>query len=160
MSTYDIEDKLAAYRQAARLGTDWLLEFMNPDGSLGPVQERLFYYRVPWALALMGEITAASRVLDWISREMFTPEGAFEGVSPQGIFDERYGSYPLACLLVGATLLRRFDIVYPGTQHLLTWQDPGIRGILQQSQRHDGRQRAGTLSRLPRRDDIHPDRPD
>ena len=129
MSTYDIDEKLATYRRACRLGTDWLLEFMNPDGSLGPVEERLFYYRVPWALALMGEITAASRVLDWISREMFTTAGAFKGISPQGVFDERYGSYPLACLLVCATLLRRFDIVYPGTEHLLSWQDPESGGF-------------------------------
>ena len=129
MSEYGIEEKLAIYRQACRRGTDWLLSFMNPDGSIGPVQERLYYYRVPWTFALMGEIKAASRVLDWISRQMFTSEGAVEGVSPQGIFGERYGSYPLACLIVGATLLRRFDIVYPGTRHLLTWQDPDSGGF-------------------------------
>jgi hypothetical protein len=102
---------------------------MNADGSIGPVQERLYYYRVPWTLAMMGEVQAASRVLDWISQKMFTDEGGVEGVSPQGVFDERYGSYPLACLLVGATLLRRFDIVYPGTRHLLTWQDPHTGGM-------------------------------
>jgi hypothetical protein len=60
---------------------------------------------------------------------MLSSEGAFEGVSPQRIFDSRYGSYPLACLIVGAHLLRRFDIVYPGTQHLLTWQDPESGGF-------------------------------
>ncbi len=129
MSEYGIEEKLATYRQACRRGTDWLLAFMNPDGSIGPVQERLYYYRVPWTFVLMGEIKAASRVLDWISRQMFTSEGAVEGVSPQGVFSERYGSYPLACLIVGATLLRRFDIVYPGTRHLLTWQDPDSGGF-------------------------------
>jgi hypothetical protein len=102
---------------------------MNPDGSIGPAEERLCFYRIPWAFAVMGEITAASRVLDWIHRHMFSSEGAFEGVSPQGIFDERYGSYPLACLIVGATLLRRFDIVYCGTRHLLTWQDPESGGF-------------------------------
>jgi hypothetical protein len=129
MSDHDIETKLATYRQACRRGTDWLLGFMNADGSIGPVQERLFYYRVPWTFALMGEITPASRVLDWISRHMLTPQGAFEGISPQGIFGERYGSYPLACLLVGAVMRQRFDIVYRGTEHLLTWQDPLSGGL-------------------------------
>jgi hypothetical protein len=129
MSDYDLEKKLAAYAQACRRGTDWLLGFMRPDGSIGPVEERLFYYRVPWALALMGEIAAASRVLDWISQYMFTPEGAFEGISPQGMFDDRYGSYPLACLIVGATLTQRCDIVYRGAQHLLTWQDAQSGGL-------------------------------
>jgi hypothetical protein len=129
MNDQGVETKLASYQQACRRGTDWLLGFMNPDGSIGPVQERLFYYRVPWTFALMGEITPASRVLDWISRHMLTPQGAFEGISPQGIFGERYGSYPLACLLVGAVMRQRFDIVYRGTEHLLTWQDPLSGGL-------------------------------
>jgi hypothetical protein len=129
MSSYDIESKLAAYRHACRKGTDWILHYTNANGSIGPVEERLFYYRLPWTLALMGEITAASRVLDWIQRHMFSPQGAFEGVSPQEGFESRYGSYPIACLLVGATLLQRFDIIYPGTQHLVTWQDPESGGL-------------------------------
>jgi hypothetical protein len=77
----------------------------------------------------MGEIEAASRVLDWIYHHMFTPEGAIEGVSPQGGFESRYGSYPIACILVGATLLRRFDVICPGTRHLLAWQDPDSGGF-------------------------------
>ena len=123
MQEYNIENRLEIYRSACRKGTDWLLNFMNADGSIGPVQDRLYYYRVPWTFALMGEVTASSRVLDWISRNMLSPKGAFEGVSPQGGFEHRYGSYALACLIVGATLMQRFDIVSRGTQHLLTWQD-------------------------------------
>ena len=129
MPGYDIEKKLASYRQACRRGTDWLLDRANADGSIGPVEDRLYYYRVPWTLAMMGQITAASRKLDWIKQSMFSPEGAFEGVSPQGVFDTIYGSYPLACLVVGATLLRRFDIVYPGLGRLLSWQDPESGGF-------------------------------
>ena len=129
MKEYNIEKKLAIYRQACRNGTDWLLNFVNSDGSIGPAQEGLYYYRVPWTFALMGAITANSRLLDWIHRQMFSSVGAFEGISPQGVFADRYGSYPLACLVVGATLMQRFDIVYPGTQHLLTWQDPESGGF-------------------------------
>ena len=124
-----MEKRLTTYRQANRKATDWLLGFTNPDGSIGPVHDHLYYYRVPWAFALMGELTAAGRVLDWIHQHMFSSQGAFEGVSPQGGFQTRYGSYPLACLLVGATLLQRFDLIYPGTRHLLTWQDPESGGF-------------------------------
>jgi len=120
---YDIKRKLATYRQACRRGTDWLLNFINQDGSIGPVYDRLYYYRVPWTFALMGELAVASRLLDWVCRHMLSPEGAFEGLSPQGVFESRYGSYPQACLVVGATLLQRFDIVYTGARYLLTWQD-------------------------------------
>lgn len=111
------------------MGIDWLLNWMNQDGSIGPVEDRLYYYRVPWAFGLMGELMAASRGLDWISLHMLSPDGDFAGVSPQGVFESRYGSYPLACLVVGATILRRHDIVYRGTQHLLTWQDPQTGGF-------------------------------
>ncbi len=121
--------KASVYVRAAEKGVSWLLDLTNSDGSIGPVEDRLYYYRVPWTLALAGKIEAASRVLDWISDRMFTPQGAFEGVSPQGLFDERYGSYPLACLIVGADILRRFDLVYPGVKQLLSWQDPESGGL-------------------------------
>ena len=125
----DLATKLKQYCRAQRNGVDYLLQQLNSDGSVGPAEKSIFYYRVPWALSLMGEISAASRVLDWISKHMFTTEGAFAGVSPQGIFGERYGSYPLACLIVGASKLQRFDIVYRGTEQLLTWQDPTTGGF-------------------------------
>lgn len=129
MNVDDIESKLITYRRASRRGIDWLLNWMNSDGSIGPARDRLYYYRVPWAFSLMGETTAASRVVDWIARHMFTAAGAFEGLSPQGIFETRYGSYPLACLIVGASRLERFDIVFPGTASLLRWQDPKSGGF-------------------------------
>ena len=129
MKGYDIERKLATCRQMCRKGADWLLNFMNQDGAIGPVQDGLYYYRVPWTFVLAGEIAAASQVLDWIHCHMLSPEGAFEGMSPRGVFENRYGSYPLACLIVGATLLRRFDIVYRCSKHLLTWQDPESGGF-------------------------------
>ena len=130
MAIYDIEKKLATYRQVARKGTDFMLGYLASDGAIGPVKSDMYYYRVPWAFALMGEITAANRTLDWIGRHMFTPDGAFEGeITPQGVFADRYGSYPLACLVVGATLMQRFDIVYPGARRLLEWQDSETGGI-------------------------------
>lgn len=142
MKTDDLEPKLELYRRACRQGTDWLLDFLNSDGSIGPVAERLFYYRVPWTFVLAGELTASGRLLDWIHGHMFSPEGAFEGVSPQGVFEHRYGAYPLACLLVGATFLQRLDLVYQGTGALLGWQDPISGGFYNNRDRRtdDGEQ--------------------
>lgn len=124
-----LEKPLASYQRACRKGTDWLLKCIDEDGAVGPTEQGLHYYRVPWALVLMGEVSVASRTLDWIRHNMFSTEGEFEGVSPRGVFESRYGSYPLACLLVGASMLRRFDVVYPGTRRLLTWQDPSSGGF-------------------------------
>jgi hypothetical protein len=70
--------KLELYQEACRKGTDWLLQLANEDGSIGPVRDGLYYYRLPWPLALMGEQAAACRNLDWIRKHMFSARGAFE----------------------------------------------------------------------------------
>ena len=124
-----MENRVAIYQDACRRGMDWMLQYGREDGAIGPVEERLFYYRVPWVFALMGEQEAAFRKLDWIKQHMFTSGGAFEGVSPQKIYTERYGSYPLACLIVGALLNQRLDLVYPGVRALKGWQDNQTGGV-------------------------------
>ena len=129
MEREEIVAKIATYVRACRRGTEWLMNRMNPDGSIGPEGCRLCYYRVPWSFALMGELPVAIRLLDWIGSHMFSPSGAFEGVSDRGIFATRFGSYPIACLLIGAAMMQRFEIVYPGTRHLLAWQDPETGGF-------------------------------
>ena len=58
-----MEKKLRTYQQACRQATDWLLNFANPDGSIGPTRDHLFYYRIPWALALMAELKAAGALV-------------------------------------------------------------------------------------------------
>ena len=121
--------RIDRYREACRRGTGWILARQNSDGSIGPVDDRLCYYRAPWALMLVGESTAAAACLDWIIRRMISDEGEFAGVTPRGIFDERYGSYPLACLLAGAQLLGRTDLVRRCLPRLLSWQDPDTGGF-------------------------------
>ena len=130
MCSADLGDKISKFREVSRKGERWLLEHLNPDGSIGPVQGGLYYYRAPWALALTGHLGASSRNLNWIQENMMTPDGAMEGVSPQGPFETRHGSYPLACMLIGASLLQRFDILRIGLPHLETWQDPESGGFL------------------------------
>ena len=129
MAVSELGVRIVRYRDACRRGTGWMLSRQGLDGSLGPVAERLCYYRVPWALALVGERVAAAACLDWIEGAMISEEGEFEGVSPRGIFDQRYGSYPLACLLTGACLLERTDLVRRCLPRLLSWQDPDTGGF-------------------------------
>ena len=129
MAVSESRVRIARYRDACRRGTGWMLSRQGLDGSLGPVAERLCYYRVPWALALVGERAAADACLDWIEGAMISEEGEFEGVSPRGVFDQRYGSYPLACLLTGACLLERTDLIRRCLPRLLSWQDPDTGGF-------------------------------
>ena len=122
---------IGKYMEARRRGVAWLLAHMNEDGSIGPVKdaEGCYYYRVPWALAVAGETAAAMQVLDWIRRHMFTSEGSFQGEYPLSLFNERYCSYPLAILMVGAQILQQFDITCRGLEFLRTLQDPDLGGF-------------------------------
>ena len=129
MQDIEIGAKLQIFRQACQKGVRWILNQFNQDGSLGDVGERVYYYRVPWALALMGETEVAHRLLDWIDKNMVTSEGEFKGISTQGKPDQRYNSYPLACLIYGAILLGRLDLVRRCTPSLLSWQDPESGGF-------------------------------
>jgi hypothetical protein len=130
ISDTELGEKIKKFREVSRKGERWLINHMNPDGSIGPAEKDLFYYRAPWAFALTGHLATSSRNLDWIQKNMMTPEGAMEGVSPQGAFEKRYGSYPLACVLIGAALRQRFDILRVGLPHLETWQDPESGGFI------------------------------
>ena len=80
MSSKLNKKKIISYKNSCDKATSWLLNFINSDGSIGPVNERLYYYRVPWCLALMGEHTVAQNKLNWITDCMFTSDGEFEGI--------------------------------------------------------------------------------
>ncbi|MEE2658695.1 MAG: hypothetical protein VX733_09350 [Candidatus Latescibacterota bacterium] len=119
----------ARYRAAWQRGLDWILPRIADDGTPGPALQRLFYYRLPWTLALTGEIEAANRVLSWIVEHTLSDEGELDRYSPRGRLDELYGSYPLACFLMGAVLLQRFDVIRRSQNRLLGWQDSQTGGF-------------------------------
>lgn len=119
---------LAPIVAARARGTAYLLRHLGGEGAEHLLRERLFYYRVPWTLALVGETAAAHRLVSWVRQHMLTAEGEFAGAAPRGIFDQRWGSYPLAILVHGAHLLGRYEVAYPGYRRLLTWLDPASGG--------------------------------
>jgi len=109
--------------EARTRGLDWLLKMRNPDGSIGPYEKGLFYYRVPWAFAVTGRDREASMLLQWIRENMFTEEGDFAGKYSRGDWVRYYYSYPNANIIYGAHILRQFDLSYKGMRFLLTLQD-------------------------------------
>lgn len=110
-------------------GVAWLLSQVNADGSIGPAEVGTFYYRVPWALALGGQTAAGTRLLDWIRRHRFTEEGAFTSGHPNQDSVDSWYPYPLSSLIVGASLLKQFDLAERGMAHLLTLQDAATGGF-------------------------------
>ena len=119
------ENRLAAYAAARRRAVDFLLAHLNEDGSVGPTQEFVFYYRVPWALAVAGETSAAMRSLEWIARHMLDAEGAMRGsASPDAGRGRTTNTYPETILAFGAHLLRRYDLAQRAIRWAFRSQDP------------------------------------
>ncbi|MGH2560285.1 MAG: hypothetical protein ACRDJH_14575 [Thermomicrobiales bacterium] len=136
MSAPTVEHKIRAYLDARRAGVAYLLRHLNADGSIGPVERGVYYYRVPWVLAISGETVPATRLIAWIRRHMLTPEGEFAGApSPDGAANSSANTYAETCLAYGAHLLRQFDVAKSAMRFALRFQDPETGGIFMDRQR-------------------------
>lgn len=128
-----MQEKLDAYLDARRRGTEWLLAQLNDDGSIGPVDQGFNYYRLPWTFTVAGETRHAVRLCDWVRKHQFSTEGDFAGVSPRGV--EAY-SYENATFIFGAQLSRQFDLAYRGYARLMRHFDResgGFRHLIEGS---------------------------
>src|SRR5687768_8907197 len=99
---------LDTYRRANQRGTDWLLQQVNDDGSIGPVDQDFTYYRLPWTFTITGHTDAALRLCDWVRQHQFS-DGDFVGVSPRQI---EANAYQNATFIYGAQMLRQYDLSY------------------------------------------------
>ena len=121
---------LDEYVAARRKGVEFLLRTLGEDGSLPPLaNENLYYFRLPWTLAVTGETAAASRVLDWIKRNQFTSDGRMEGVTPIGTRAQDFYTYTTAILMLGAHLRQRYDMSSRGHRFLLSRQTSESGGV-------------------------------
>jgi hypothetical protein len=115
-----MDDQRQRLIDARRRGTEWLLRHLNDDGSIGPIEQGFYYYRLPWSLAVTGETDHAVRLCDWVRAHQFATNGDFAGVSPRGL--DPY-AYENATFIYGAHMLRQYDLSYRGYDYLLTHQD-------------------------------------
>jgi hypothetical protein len=121
-----MQDRIETYLDARRRGTEWLLRQLNGDGSIGPVDEGFYYYRLPWTLTVAGETRHGVRICDWVRSNQFAVDGDFVGASPRGV--EAY-AYENATFVYGAQMLRQYDLSYGGYQRLMTHFDPASGGF-------------------------------
>jgi hypothetical protein len=136
LAPHSIETKLAAYAAAKRRAADFLLRHLSRDGALGPVDQGIYYYRAPWALARCGATGAATRVLAWIRERMLTPEGEIAGAaSPNAGANRQANTYAETCLAFGAQLLGQYDVARRAMRFALRFQDPQTGGVLQDRRR-------------------------
>jgi hypothetical protein len=118
----NLTSKLSQYRQIQRKGVDYILQHLNADGSVGPVEKSFSYYRTPWALASAGEMEAAVRLCEWIRQNQLGENGDFVGVTPRPLLDHYL--YTNALLVVGAQMLQQLDLSHQGIQYILSLEDP------------------------------------
>ena len=121
ISTSKKQEKLRTYREAVRRGTEWLLQQVNDDGSIGDPREGFHFYRAPWTFTATGETAAAHAFCGWMRRNMLTPEGIIGGpLRPSGT---AY-AYTNSVLIVGAHLAKQYDLSIGLMPDLLADQDP------------------------------------
>ena len=114
--------------------TQWLLDHLNADGSLGDPKDGFKYYRAPWAFAMTGHLDAGHAVCAWIRRNLLTPVQDLD--APLRI--RRTGwAYSDATLITGAQMLHQHDLSLGLIPQLLRWQDP-ISGGFANDRLEDG----------------------
>lgn len=115
------QEKIALYLAVRDKGARWLLDQMNPDGSLGNPEEGFHFYRAPWTFTQVGATDAACAICGWIRREMLTADRQIEG--PYRKFDDGY-AYRNATLILGSHQARQYDLSLGLIDRLGEWQDP------------------------------------
>ncbi|MDE2902454.1 MAG: hypothetical protein OXP73_05435 [Chloroflexota bacterium] len=113
-------------RQAKRLGAEWLLARVDPDGRVGPLDEGFRFYRLPWTLTVSGHTQAATAVCGWIREHMLTSDGDFDR-GHRKLYDAY--AYRNATLIYGAHMARQFDLSSRGLAFILTMQDQHSGGF-------------------------------
>src|SRR5262245_54486665 len=63
---------------SANRGIAWILAQQRADGSFCAPEDGIgSYYKVPYALALAGQLRPAHRLLNWVSQHHFAADGNF-----------------------------------------------------------------------------------
>jgi len=120
------DDKLIRQLQnAARAATDWVLAQQRASGVIGDPSHGFKYYRGPWALALMGEVTAALALCRWI-RVNLLRSGLLDGEAR--VLEDGW-AYRDSVLMIGAQMLQQYDLSLGLVDSLLHWQDPVSGGF-------------------------------
>ena len=107
----------------------FLLRQIRNDGRFGdPTLGITEYYKVPSALLVCGFSAAANKLLDWIRRNEFLPNGDF-GPRPETDLNSYYYTYYNTWVIKGACRNGAFDIANRGMDFLLTYQDSSSGGF-------------------------------
>ncbi|MFN8488068.1 MAG: hypothetical protein U0350_10775 [Caldilineaceae bacterium] len=118
---------VAQFQASANRGIAWILAQQRADGSFCTVEDGVgSYYKVPYTLALAGQLRPAQRLLNWVAQHHLTAEGNFraaERKAREPIHDS-WPVYANAWLILGAQRLGRWDLARRGMAFLENYQLP------------------------------------
>ncbi len=121
---------IKAYRHSVIQATKFLLSQQNDDGSINPVEQGIAsYHKVPYALALMGQVERAARLSMYIQEGVLDDEGDFVGHFSRSELLKRYYVVPNAWLLCGAHKLGQFGISLSAIDFIGSLQHPETGGF-------------------------------
>jgi hypothetical protein len=110
-------------------GAEYLLSRQRADGAVGEPGEGLgCYYKASYAFAASGRTAAGARLVAWIRRHMFSPEGDVRGEFERGPLSFVY-TYPNAWIVCGAQKLGQLDVARRGVDFIATLQDGETGGF-------------------------------
>lgn len=116
------------YVESLSKSVNWMISQMNPDGTINPTSKgAIAYYKIPWALALVGKTQQAESVINWIVKESMNSKGDLESDKRQK-FHLDYYIYPNTWTALAAQILSLFDISYNLWDYVSTFQNPKTGG--------------------------------
>ncbi|MEN6642626.1 MAG: hypothetical protein ABFE08_09285 [Armatimonadia bacterium] len=123
--------EIRSYRQAVVNGLKWILTQQDPDGSFKPIEHGInTFHKVPYALALTGQMERGSRLCAWIQQQVMDEEGdftrRFDREGPLASF-YHYGN---SWLVMGAHRLGQYGMSMRAADFLSTMQHPQTGGFL------------------------------
>ncbi len=123
--------EIKTYRQAVVKALKWLMAQQQQDGSFKPLEHGLgTIHKVPYALAVTGQLDRGARLCAWIQENMMDEEGDFtRGFPREGPMASFY-HYPNSWLVMGAHRLGQFGLSLRAAEFLATLQHPQTGGFL------------------------------
>jgi hypothetical protein len=106
------------------MGSRWLVEHQNPDGSWIGLRDPKTdaFYKGSWALLMTGQPAAAQRSLNYAQRHFLTADGDFLPRGHIWHYEVHY-LYANAYFIIGSMAAGRYEIGMPAVQFMLTQQD-------------------------------------
>jgi len=114
----------------ALMGSRWLVERQNPDGSWIGLDEPKIdaFYKGSWPLLLTGQPVAAHRSLTYVRQHLMTADGDFLPRGHPWHTNVHY-VYANVYFVIGSMAAGRYDVAMPAVRFLLSQQDLDHGGL-------------------------------